>query len=62
MDRQSVTPENAPRFSEWLKSRGGVAIWRSVDLSDPGASVSTPALTPEGTPTPEASLEVRERP
>ena len=45
--RLEVTEENAPRFLEWLRARGGVAVWQSVDLSDPG-SVSTPARTVEG--------------
>ena len=44
------TPENAPKFLEWLSSRGGIAVWRSVDLSDPSWSCSTPALTPDGQP------------
>ena len=50
MDKLVVFEENAPKFSEWLKTRGGLAVWRSVDLSDPGASCTTPALT-EGKPT-----------
>jgi len=45
-----VFEENAGKFSEWLKTRGGLAVWRSIDLSDPGTSCTTPALTNTGTP------------
>jgi len=34
------------RFEEWVKTRGGIAVWTNHDLSDPGAgNVYTPALT-----------------
>jgi len=45
-----VQIENAERFIDWLENRGGIAIWRSIDLSDPGASCFTPAQT-DGKPT-----------
>lgn len=38
-----VTAENAPRILEWMKTRGGIKVWKSLDLSDPGASWTTPA-------------------
>lgn len=41
---------NASRFAEWITSRGGIAVWRSINLSNPGASWSTPALDKEGKP------------
>jgi len=42
--------ENAGKFLDWITNRGGVAVWESINLSNPGASWSTPALTPEGKP------------
>lgn len=42
--------ENAPKMLDWIRTRGGVAVWTSLDLSDPGFSMSTPALTTEGQP------------
>ena len=39
---------NAKKFTEWLKSRGGVALWRSADLSRPGQTCWTPAKTEDG--------------
>lgn len=56
--KHSVTPEHAPKFCKWIAERGGVAIWPSVDLSDPEFSLSTPAMTPEGEPTPKPHWKV----
>jgi hypothetical protein len=36
---------NAAKCAEWIKSRHGVAIWPSINLSNLGASWSTPAET-----------------
>lgn len=36
-------PDHAAKLRDWIQNRGGVALWRSIDLSDPGASVLTPA-------------------
>jgi hypothetical protein len=43
----SCTPENAPKFYEWIQTRGGVANWKSINLSNPGASWSSPVLSTE---------------
>lgn len=43
-----VDAENAEKFWDWIKTRGGLAIWRSVDLSDPGASCTCPLNDKEG--------------
>jgi hypothetical protein len=39
---------DARKFWDWIKSRGGVAVWRSVNLGNPGASWSTPVKTLSG--------------
>jgi len=49
-EKHPCSIENAERFLDWIKTRGGIAIWESVSLSNPGASWSTPALT-DGKPT-----------
>jgi len=41
--RHTCTIENAPRFWDWIQGRGGIAVWHSVNLANPGASWSTPA-------------------
>ncbi len=43
--------DNAARFRDWIANRGGIAVWPSINLSTPGASCSTPALTTAGEPT-----------
>ena len=50
MDTYKYTTDecNALRIFGWLKDRGGILIWPSVDLSNPGASTTTPALGPDG--------------
>lgn len=45
-----VAPENAAKMLDWIENRGGVAVWNSVNLSNPGASWSTPALAPDCSP------------
>ena len=36
------TEENAPKFLDWIRNRGGLLIWDSANLSNPGASWTTP--------------------
>jgi hypothetical protein len=61
-EKLTVSPENADRFRDWLQNRGGLAIWRSVNLSNPGASWTTPALQPDGSPTPKPTWEADSHP
>lgn len=49
-EKYHITPEKAPQIRKWLKSRGGIAHWTSVDLSCLEKSWSTPALKEDGTP------------
>jgi len=60
--RHEVTEENAPKFLDWIAKRGGVAVWPSVDLSDLGFSMSSPALTPDGQPTPKPHWKLAAEP
>lgn len=48
MDKHTVLEENAERFWQWIQRRGGIAIWRSVNLSNPDASWSTPVNEENG--------------
>ena len=50
MKKLKCNIEHAPKFREWIKNRGGIAIWPSINLSNPGASWSTPALAEDGKP------------
>lgn len=50
MNKLQVSPENAETFRGWIAARGGIAVWSSIDLSDPGKTWNTPAQTKEGLP------------
>lgn len=51
MKPHTCSPENAEKMLDWIATRGGVAIWPSIDLSDLDKSWSTPANAIDGTPT-----------
>lgn len=50
MENHVVQQADAPKILEWIKTRGGVLIWESINLSNPGASWTTPALDASGAP------------
>lgn len=58
----TCTVENAPLFLDWIQNRGGLAVWRSLDLSNPGASWTTPALTKDGQPMTKPTWQVGNNP
>ena len=58
----TCVPENAERFAMWLKDRGGISLWKSLNLSNPGASWCTPALTEEGTDYPKPNWQTESAP
>jgi len=43
-------PQNVGKFIEWFNTRRGVAIWDSVNLSNPGITWTTPLMTSDGAP------------
>lgn len=57
-----VNPENAKKFYEWITTRGGLAIWDSIDLSDPNFSITTPVLDKDGNPTVKPHWKLGEKP
>lgn len=62
MDKHECAPESASRMREWIQNRGGVAIWQSANLSNPGASWSTPALTTDGQPMSKPTWQAEDKP
>ncbi len=48
MEPHICNEENADKFYDWLLHRGGLFIWRSVNLSNPGASWTSPATEKDG--------------
>lgn len=57
-----VTPESAQRIAEWLDTRGGIAVWPSINLSNPGASWTTPVNNADGSPTTKPTWEAQNKP
>ena len=57
MERLEVSIENVNKIVNWLKNRGGILVWKSINLSNPGKSWSTPALTETGNPYSKPSWE-----
>ena len=41
-DKVSCSPKNVPLFLDWINNRGGIAVWTSVNLSDPARTFSRP--------------------
>lgn len=48
MDPHVVAPQNAELIRSWLLTRGGIAVWSSLDMSDPGKTWTTPLLKEDG--------------
>lgn len=45
-----ITAENAQQIWGWFQARGGISLWASVDLSDPGRTWTCPLRGPDGEP------------
>ena len=45
-----VTTEDLPRILDWIANRGGVAVWKNIDLRSAGSKTFTPAVALDGTP------------
>ena len=43
-----ITADNAEKIWAWFQERGGIAIWKSLSLSDPSASWTSPLKGPDG--------------
>lgn len=46
----TIDPSNAAKMWDWLQNRGGILIWSSANLSDPGVTWSMPARGKDGQP------------
>jgi len=47
-----TTAESAEKVFTWLSTRGGIAIWSSIDFSNLGKTWTTPAMTEHDPPEP----------
>jgi len=62
MTRHPISPDNADLFRGWIATRGGIALWKSINLSNPAASWLTPAKTSDGQPTPRPNWQADTQP
>lgn len=62
LEKHVCMPQNAKQMLEWIKTRGGLALWRSINLSNPGKTWTTPAKAPDGKPMPKQSWEMANEP
>jgi hypothetical protein len=60
--KHRISEENAPLISQWLEERGGILVWDSADLCDPGKSWTTPAHNADGTRTGKPSWQAQSEP
>jgi|SRR5271166_2665997 len=60
--KHRTRPEAAHKLHEWLMTRGGLAIWNSVNLSNPSASWTTPVHDEEGNASKRPTWECGESP
>jgi hypothetical protein len=60
--KHNCSTANASTFLDWIKNRGGVSVWKSIDLSDPGFSMSSPALDKDGLSYPKPHWKVENAP
>ena len=47
-EKYIIKPKDVDRVRGWLANRGGIAHWKSINLSNPGGSWSTPATIRRG--------------
>lgn len=58
----TCTPENAPKLADWIATRGGIAVWNSANLSNPGGQWLTPSLDAEGKRVPKPTWQAADEP
>jgi len=61
-ERHLITMQAAVKVREWLKAGRGVAVWRSINLSNPDGQWLTPARTEDGKTMTKQSWEMPNEP
>lgn len=62
MEPHITNVANAAKIWTWLNERGGLAIWESINLSNLGATWTTPANDKDGEPTKKPTWQAGETP
>ena len=48
VEKHVVSMKNAAQIKKWFETRGGIAVWSSINLSNPGAGWTTPLHSESG--------------
>jgi hypothetical protein len=51
MTKHRIQARDVQRIWQWFQTRGGIAIWSSVNISDPTMTWTTPLRNSDGRPT-----------
>jgi hypothetical protein len=60
--RHHVLAANADQVWQWFQERGGIAVWRSIDICTAGQTWTTPLHDAEGNPTRKQDWRMEESP
>ena len=60
--RHRILAANAEQVWQWFQERGGIAVWRSIDICTAGQSWTTPLKDSEGNPTRKQDWRMDESP
>jgi hypothetical protein len=60
--KHRILAENAVQIWKWFQERGGIAVWKSVDMTNAGRSWTTPIRDAEGNPMPRQDWRMEETP
>lgn len=60
--KHTIDVEHAARVADWIKNRGGLFVWSSVNLSNPGAGWTTPFLNADNTEVTKPSWQCGQNP
>jgi hypothetical protein len=56
----TIEERNFPEIARWFSERGGIKVWNSINLSNPGKQVITPLCSLDGRPRGKPSWEFDE--
>lgn len=60
--KHRILAANADQVWRWFQERGGIAVWRSIDICTVGQSWTTPLKDSEGNPTKKQDWRMEESP
>jgi len=62
MEKIQCSEADATKLAEWIANRGGISVWESVNLSNPGKSWFGPARDTDGQPSKKPTWQAANQP